>query len=108
VSPHAAVPLASPGPLAAAISLIGLLALFAWIAWRFGPTLMRVSGWCSWCAAWACGSEGGYAYCVAFVVLGTVAWGAGTVWYARRRGRWPSTISRRLLGLVLGKHGPLD
>jgi hypothetical protein len=108
VSPHAAVPLASPGPLAAAISIVGLLALFAWIAWRFGPTLLRVGGWCSWWAAWACGSEGGYAYCVALLVLGTLAWSAGTVWYARRRGRWPSPLSRRLLTALLGKHSPLE
>jgi hypothetical protein len=34
---------------------------------------------------------------------------AGTVWYARRRGRWPLLLARRLLEPVLGrKHSPLD
>jgi hypothetical protein len=37
-------PLAAAGPLADAIFLIGLVAVFAWIAWRFGPTLLRVAG----------------------------------------------------------------
>jgi hypothetical protein len=105
VSLHVAVPLVSPGPLTSAISIIGLLALSAWIAWRFGPTLLRVSGWCSWWTAWACGNQGGVAYCVAFLVLGMLAWGAGTVWYARRRGRWSSPLSRRLLAPLLGKRG---
>jgi hypothetical protein len=50
----------------------------------------------------------GFWYCVAFVVLGTLAWGAGTVWYTRRRAQWPSPFSRRLLEPVLGKHSPLE
>jgi hypothetical protein len=54
------------------------------------------------------GSQGGYGCCIFFLVLGMLAWGAGTVWYARRRGRWPSPLSRRLLTSVLGKHSPLD
>ncbi len=94
-------------PLPSAISLLGLLAAFAWIAWRFGPTLLRVVGWCSWWVAWATGSQGGYAYCAAFLVLGLFAWGAGTIWYARRRGRWPSALSERLLTRVLGRRTPL-
>ena len=89
-------------PLAGAISLIGLVAVFAWIVWRFGPTLLRVAGWSWWWLAWACGSQGGYGYCVAFLLMGTVAWGAGTVWYARRRGRWPSMLSGRVLTRLLG------
>jgi hypothetical protein len=107
VSPRVAVPLASPSPLAGLISVFGLLAAFAWIAWRFGPTLLRITGWSSWWIAWACGSQGGYGYCFAFCSLGTLAWGAGTVWFARRRGRWPSPFSRRLLEPLLGKHRPL-
>jgi hypothetical protein len=104
----AAVPVASPGPLAGVISLFGLLAVFAWIAWRFGPTLLRVAGWSWWWLAWACGSQGGYWYCLAFLALGTLSWTAGTLWYARRRGRWPSALSRRLLEPVLGKRSSLE
>jgi hypothetical protein len=52
------------------IRVLGLLGAFAWIGWRFGPTLARLTGWCSWWVAWACGSQGGYGYCVAFVLLG--------------------------------------
>jgi hypothetical protein len=69
---------------------------FAWVAWRFGPTLMRYTGIASWWAGWACGSQGGYAYMVALVILGTLAWTAGTIWYHARRGRWPSQLSERL------------
>src|ERR1035437_131368 len=32
-----------------------------------------------------------------------LAWGGGTVWYARRRGRWPSTLSARLFARLLGR-----
>jgi hypothetical protein len=108
VSPHiAAVPIAFVGPLARVISLVGFLAVVAWVAWRFGPTLSRLAGWCSWCVAWACGSQGGYGYCAAFLALGTLTWGVGTVWYANRRRRWPSPISGRLLTHVLGPRSPL-
>jgi hypothetical protein len=93
--------LAATGPLARAISLAGLVAAFTWIAWRFGPTLTRLAGWCSWWVAWACGSQGGYAYSVAFLLLGTLAWGGGTIWYARRRGRWPSPVSAKLFTRLL-------
>lgn len=95
------VPLASTGPLAGVICVLGLLGAGAWIAWRFGPTLARVGGWCSLCVAWACGSQGGYGYCVGFALLGVLAWAAGTVWYARRRGRWPSPLSARLFTRLL-------
>jgi hypothetical protein len=83
-------------PLATAISILGLLAALAWLAWRFGPTLARLTGWCSWCVAWACGSQGGYVYGIAFLLLGTLAWGGGAIWYARRRDRWPSPVSAKL------------
>ena len=106
--PPRAVPIASPGPLAGAISVFGLLAAFAWIAWRFGPTLLRMAGWSWWWLAWACGSQGGYWYCLAFLALGTLSWSAGTAWYAKRRGCWPSPLSGRLLTPVLGKHSPLE
>jgi hypothetical protein len=105
---HVALPIASPGPLAGVISVSGLPAAFGWMGWRFGRTLLRVAGWSWWWAAWACGSQGGYWYCVAFVVFGTLAWGAGTVWYVNRCGRWPSALSRRLITRVLGKHSPLE
>ena len=103
---HVVVPLAF-GLLAGAIWVLGFLAAAAWITLRFGPTLTRLTGWCSWWVAWACGSQGGYGYCVAFMLLGTLGWGAGTVWYARRRGYWPSAISERLFTRILGKHGPI-
>ncbi len=105
--PEAAVPAASPGPLAGVISIAGFLAVVAWVAWRFGPTLSRVAGWCSWWVAWACGSQGGYGYCVAFLLIGALTWGGGTIWYARRRGRWPSAVSARLFARLLGKHDRL-
>jgi hypothetical protein len=89
------VPVATT-PVAGVISLLGLLAVCTWLAWRFGPTLLRLAGWCAWWVAWACGSQGGYAYCAALVLLGIIAWGAGTIWYARRRGRWPSLVSAKL------------
>ena len=101
------VPLASPGPLAGVIGVLGFLAVVAWVGWRFGPTLARVTGWCSWWVAWACGSQGGYGYCAAFLVLGALAWGGGTIWYARRRGRWPSALSARLFARLLGKRNPV-
>jgi hypothetical protein len=47
-------------------------------------------------------------YCFIFLVLGVLALGGGHGWYAKRRGRWPSVLSRRLLTLVLGKRSPLD
>jgi hypothetical protein len=104
---HVPVPLASQGAPADAIGILGLLAVSAWITWRFGATLLRLTGFCSWCVGWACGSQGGYGYCLAFLALGILAWGAGTVWYAKRRGRWPSAISARLLTRVLDRRSPL-
>jgi hypothetical protein len=95
-------PVAAVGLLAGAISLIGSVAVFAWIVWRFGPMLLRIAGWSWLWVAWACGSQRGYGYCVAFLLMGMVAWGAGTVWYARRRGRWPSMLSGRVLTRLLG------
>jgi hypothetical protein len=107
VTSHVVVPIASPGPLAGAIGVLGFLAVVAWVGWRFGPTLARVSGWCSWWVAWACGSQGGYGYCVAFLLLGALAWSGGTIWYARRRGRWPSALSARLFTRLLGRRSPV-
>jgi hypothetical protein len=101
-----AIPTASPGALADLISVVGIVGATAWVGWRFGPTLLRGTGWCSWCVAWATGGQGGYGYCVAFLALGMLAWTTGTVWYAKRRGRWPSVLSERLLRRVLGRHGP--
>ena len=93
--------LVAAAPLAGAIALFGLVTTVAWLALRFGPTLVRLAGWCSWWVAWACGSQGGYGYCVGLLVLGTLAWGAGTVWYERRRGRWPSPLSAKLFTRLL-------
>jgi hypothetical protein len=99
------LPAATAGPLGDVISIVGLLAVSAWVGWRFGPTLARVTGWGSWWLAWACGSQGGYGYCAAFVLLGVLVWGSGTLWYARRYGRWPSAVSARLLARPLCRHG---
>jgi hypothetical protein len=96
-----ALPVASPGPLAGAIGVLGVLSAVLWVGWRFGPTLTRLTGCCCWWVAWACGTQGGYAYCVVFLLLGTLAWGGGTVWYARRRGRWPSPLGAKLFARLL-------
>lgn len=101
------MPVAFAGPLASVICVLGLLGAIAWVGWRFGPTLARVSGWCSWWVAWACGSQGGYGYCVAFAVFGVLTWSAGTMWCARRRGRWPSALSARLFARLLGERAEL-
>ncbi|MGH2864213.1 MAG: hypothetical protein ACRDJX_03070 [Solirubrobacteraceae bacterium] len=86
---------------AVTITIGGALVMFAWIAWRFGPTLTRLTGWCCWLLAWACGSQGGYGYCATLLLLGTLAWAAGTLWYARRWGRWPSRFSAKPFTSVL-------
>ena len=97
------LPTASASPLSGVISILGLLAAATWIGWRFGPTVARLVGFCSWWVGWACGSQGGYGYCAAFLLLGTIAWGGGTLWYAKRRGRWPSLLSARLVARVPSK-----
>jgi hypothetical protein len=86
------------GALAKVVAILGLLAVLIWACYRFGPTIARVAGIAVWWTAWACGSQGAFAYMAALFVLGTVSWVAGTVWYARRRGHWPSPLSARLLG----------
>jgi len=107
VPSHVLIPLATPGPLACVICVLGFLAVVGWVGWRFGPTLARVSGWCSWWVAWACGSQGGYGYCAVFLLLGVLAWGGGTIWYARRRGRWRSAVSGRLFARLLRGRNPV-
>jgi hypothetical protein len=37
----------SAGPLASAMSHLGLLTMSAWIACRYGPMLLRITGCCS-------------------------------------------------------------
>jgi hypothetical protein len=95
--------IASTGPASGAIRLLGFLAIAAWLLWWFGPTLARLAGWSSLWVAWACGSQGAYGYCVAFVVLGAIAWSGGTIWYARRRGYWPSALSAKIFTRLLGR-----
>jgi hypothetical protein len=101
MSPSLLAPLASSGAVASAIGLVGLLPGLAWFVWRFGPTLVRLTGFCSWCVAWACGTQGGYGYCVAFGLLGSLAWAGGTIWYEHRRGHWPSQLSVSLFARLL-------
>jgi hypothetical protein len=48
-------------------------------------------------------SQGGYGYCAAFLVFGALAWCGDTLWWARRRGCWPSAVSGWLFGRVLGE-----
>jgi hypothetical protein len=91
-----------PGVLASIVAVGGLVCLFAWVAWRFGPTLTRFCGLASWWAAWACGSQGGYGYMIFFLILGTASWSAGSIWYHARRGRWPSLLAQRLFTRLLG------
>ncbi len=63
MSAQLAVRVAPPAALADLIFILGILATVAWIGWRFGPTLLRLSGWCSFSVAWATDAEGGYGYC---------------------------------------------
>lgn len=105
---HAAEAPESPDALATVIGVLGLLAVATWFVLRFGSTLLRLTGWCSWWLTWACGSQGAYGYRLAFFVLGTLAWGASTVSYARRRGRWPSAISERVVTRALVLSGAGD
>jgi hypothetical protein len=92
--------------VAGIIGFGGLALLFAWVAWRFGPSIARYSGAAFWWVGWCCGMGGGYAYAVFFVLWGTGSWAAGTVWYAARRGYWPSLISRRLFARLLRSRYP--
>jgi hypothetical protein len=92
---------AHTGVLASAVAICGFVCMAAWVAWRFGPTLLRFCGLASWWAGWACGSQGGYSYMVFLLFLGTLSWGAGTIWYHARRGRWPSLLSQRLFNRIL-------
>ena len=62
-------------PFATAITVAGFLASAAYVAYRFGPALLRLSGWCSFWAAWVTGGQGGYGYCAAFLLLGLLASG---------------------------------
>jgi hypothetical protein len=78
-----------------------------WVGWRFGPTLARLTGFSWWWVAWACGSQGGYGYFAVFLLLGTLVWAVGTIWYARRREHWPSALSARLFTRLLGRHNPV-
>jgi hypothetical protein len=89
------------GLLASIVAIGGLVCLFVWVAWRFGPTITRFCGIASWWAAWACGSQGGYDYMVVLLILGTGSWAFGTLWYAKRRGHWPSPLSQRIFTRTL-------
>jgi hypothetical protein len=88
----------SAGALAKTVGIVGFLALVAYCCYRYGPTIARAAGIAMSWAAWCCGSQGAFVYMAGLSALGTVLWAWGTVWYARRRGYWPSRISARLLG----------
>jgi hypothetical protein len=107
MSAASSLPIASQGFVEGAVSVIGLLAGLALVAWHFGPTLLRTAGFCSLWVAWAWGSQDGLGYCATFLVLGALAWPGGTLWYAKRRARWPSVLSGRILSCVLGPRGPI-
>ena len=85
------------GLAAALVGIAGGVAVAAWIIYRYGPTLGRFAGIAFWWAAWCCGSQGGFGYMAFLLILGTALWAGGTIWYAKRRGYWPSRISARLL-----------
>ena len=85
------------GVLATLVSVAGVVAVAAWVIYRYGPTLARFAGIAFWWAAWCCGSQGGFGYMALLLILGTALWAGGTIWYAKRRGYWPSRISARLL-----------
>lgn len=87
--------------LASIVAISGLVCVFVWVAWRFGPTLTRYCGIASWWAAWACGSQGGYGYMLLLLILGTGSWAVGTLWYVKRRGHWPSPLSQRIFTRTL-------
>ena len=91
----------APGALSWVIGLGGVLLAVAWTAWRFGPTIARYVGVAWWWIGWCCGIGGGYGYAIFFIASGTVSWSIGTVWFAARRGYWPSLLSRRMLAGVL-------
>lgn len=44
---------------------------------------------------------------IAFLLFGTLAWSTGTIWFAKRRGRWPSALSARLFSRLLGERTPV-
>jgi hypothetical protein len=90
------------------IGIAGALLALGWVLWRFGPTLARAFGlaW-SW-AGWMCALAGGWTYAVVLVAVGALAWATGTLWYARRRGHWPSVLSARLFARLFGPRNPTD
>jgi hypothetical protein len=92
---------AHSGVIAAVVALGGIVALFSWIVYRHGPALARAAGIGLWWVGWACGSQGAIGYMAGLVVIGTILWAGGTLWYAKRRGHWPSPISARLLDRYL-------
>jgi len=106
----ATLPVSSPtglsGTLAGVITVTGFVAAATWIIYRFGPAIARLVGIATWWAAWACGSQGALSYMAVLLVLGTALWATGTIWYAKRRGHWPSPISARLLDRNRGRATP--
>jgi hypothetical protein len=90
------------------IGIAGVLLAVGWLLWRFGPTLARALGlaW-SW-AGWMCALAGGYTYAVGLIAIGAITWGLGTLWYARRRGHWPSGLSARLFARLLGSRNTTE
>ena len=94
------------GAHAGLIGVLGFLAVAAWDGWRFGPNHVPTSQSVLVVGLGSVASAD-YGYCVAFLLLGALAWGGGTIWYAKRRGRWPSALSARLFARLLGKRNPV-
>ena len=88
------------------IGVGGMLLVCAWVAWRFGPAIARYCGFAFWWIGWCCGLGGGVGYAVFFIAWGTLSWAGGTVWYAARRGYWPSLVSERIFTRALRSRRP--
>jgi hypothetical protein len=101
-------PLAAAGPLAGAICVLGLVAVAGWGCVALRADVGARHGLVLVVGGVGVRQPGRLRYCVAFLVLGAAAWGGGTLWYARRRGRWPSALSARLFTRVLGSRSPLS
>ena len=89
---------AHTGALASIVTVAGFVCLFAWVAWRFGPTLLRFGGVASWWAGWACGNQGGYGYMVEYPI--SRAYADARFW--RLTGGTSERLKDRIADTVLG------
>jgi hypothetical protein len=71
----------------------GLLVAAAWVAWRFGPAIVRASGMALCWIGFMVGIENAYGYAAFFIVMGVAAWRGGTAWHIRRHSSLPPSLS---------------